>query len=96
MDKPERLSFKDLLEILTLILKNQTYFFREVYSGMPAHEIDLVEIDKKNEELMRNVFYQYDQAKNNILDYGEFEQLLRDLGLNRQFWNYHNPELIFK
>ena len=87
----ESYSLEKFLRLITLILSNQSTFFREVYNGKAAREIDLQKHLRENNDNIRLCFNEYDIDKSGYLDYMELRELLKEMNLHKQFSRHYNP-----
>lgn len=89
-------SQENFIKLLTLILSNQSTFFREIYNGKTAREVDLQAHLKQNNANIRLCFDVYDNDKSGYLDYMELRTLLTEMNMHKQFARHWNPQYAFE
>ena len=89
----ESINWEQFKSLYSLVLKNQSQYFREVYNdknlGIQQHHID------DNDNSIKEAFNVYDDNSSGYLDFVQLQNFLRDLNLHRQFALHWNADQAF-
>ena len=79
----EPFNYDNFVVLFKMILKNQTTYFREIYNGKEASEIDLGFHLKENNENTKLCFKVYDADSSGYLSFMELKQMLTEMNLHK-------------
>lgn len=91
----DTMNWEQFRHLLTLILRNQSTYFRDVYNNKKHEEMDLQKHLERNEESLKECFKMYDVDDNGSLCFCEFKELLMELNLHRMFARHWDPNGAF-
>ena len=89
------LNWGQFRNLYTIILRNQTTYFREIYNGKSPEDIELQAHLKENSDNIRLCFDLYDVDHSGYLSYMEMQTMLLEMNLHKQFSKYYNPRYAF-